>query len=294
MRGQSAFASGALPLPARLVGGILLACTPLLSTAGPQEDDLVTRINDYRDAPHTCEGKRIPPSGPLTPTAALSRLRISPGAPLHEALKANGYRAARVQVIAVTGSPNAGAAMRFIGQHYCSLLSSQQYAAIGVSRQGNNWQIVFAQPLLSEQLGDWRTAGKEVLKQVNAARAKPRSCGKQKFSTAAPLAWNQKLAEAALAHSRNMAKKNYFSHAAQDGDDVSDRATRAGYAWRRVGENIAAGQGSAEEVVSGWLASPGHCANIMKPEFTEMAAAFAVDADSDAAIYWTQVFGTPH
>lgn len=279
--------------PARLLCCMLLGYAPLISFAGEQEEELVSRINDYRNAPQDCEGRRLAPSGPLTPTRALSNLRISPGMPLHEALKENGYQAKRVQVISVSGTSNPATAMRFVQQRYCSLLSSRQYAAIGVSHRAGTWQIVFAQPLLSDQLADWRAAGKEVLKHVNAARAKPRSCGSRKFAAAAPLAWNDKLAKAALLHSRDMAEKNYFSHAAQDGNDASDRATRAGYAWRRVGENIAAGQGSAQEVVSGWLSSPGHCTNIMKPEFTEMAAAFAVNSDSDSTIYWTQVFGTP-
>ncbi|HCJ28080.1 MAG TPA: hypothetical protein DHV63_01935, partial [Pseudomonas sp.] len=59
------------------------------------------------------------------------------------------------------------------------------------------------------------------------------------------------------------------------------------------GENIAAGQGSAEQAVSSWLASPGHCQNIMNPGFTEMGAAYATNPRSAATIYWTQVFGTP-
>lgn len=291
MPGRAAFVSARYP--ARLLCCVLLGSAPSISFAGALEDELIASINNYRNTPQTCNGRPLAPSGPLTPTRALSSLRISPGIPPHEALKANEYQAKRVQVISVSGTSNPDTAMRFVRQHYCSLLSSRQYSAIGVSHLAGRWQIVFAQPLLSDRLGDWRTAGKEVLKHVNAARAKPRSCGKQKFAAAAPLAWNDKLAEAALAHSRDMAEKNYFSHAAQDGGDASDRATRADYTWRRIGENIAAGQGSAQEVVSGWLSSPGHCTNLMKPEFTEMAAAFAVDTDSDATIYWTQVFGTP-
>lgn len=57
-------------------------------------------------------------------------------------------------------------------------------------------------------------------------------------------------------------------------------------------ENIAAGQGSARQVMAGWLASPGHCANIMNGSFTEMAAAYAIDRSSAATIYWTQVFAS--
>ena len=59
------------------------------------------------------------------------------------------------------------------------------------------------------------------------------------------------------------------------------------------GENIADGQGSPQQAVSGWLSSPDHCANIMDGKFTAMGAAYAVNPGSDATIYWTQVFGTP-
>lgn len=90
-----------------------------------------------------------------------------------------------------------------------------------------------------------------------------------------------------------MAAHNYFSHRGKDGSLAGVRATRDGYDWRGIGENIAAGQGSAQQVVAGWLASPSHCFNIMHPDFTEMGAAYAVNPQSDAAIYWTQVFGSP-
>jgi len=44
--------------------------------------------------------------------------------------------------------------------------------------------------------------------------------------------------------------------------------------------------------MAAWLASPPHCENIMKREFAEMGAAYAVNQNSDSIIYWTQVFGT--
>ena len=88
-----------------------------------------------------------------------------------------------------------------------------------------------------------------------------------------------------------MAMRNYFAHTAKDGSTVQDRATREGYEWSAIGENIAAGQGSVTSVVASWLASPHHCVNIMKPEFSEMGAAYVVNETSDAGIYWTQVFG---
>jgi uncharacterized protein YkwD len=90
-----------------------------------------------------------------------------------------------------------------------------------------------------------------------------------------------------------MAYGNYFAHQDPDGDMPADRARAAGFRGRQIGENIAAGQGSPSKAMSGWLASPGHCANLMNPMFTQMGAAYAADARSDEGVYWTMLFGAP-
>lgn len=140
---------------------------------------------------------------------------------------------------------------------------------------------------------DWQAAGREILQRVNAARAVARTCGARRFKAAPPLSWNARLAETALAHSSDMATRNYFSHTSKDGTQLKGRVERSGYDWRGLGENIAAGQSSAQQAVSVWLASPGHCANIMGPQYTEMGAAYALNPRVAATLYWTQVFGTP-
>jgi uncharacterized protein YkwD len=182
--------------------------------------------------------------------------------------------------------------MSVLEDRYCDVLLSPQFSEIGISRDGWTWRIVLAQPLLSSDLGDWIEAGREVLRLVNKARGTARTCGTQRFGPAQPLEWNAKLAAAALAHSRDMAQRNYVAHAAPDGGKVAERAAREGYEWQGIAENIASGQGSPQQAVAGWLASPDHCVNIMQPEFTEMGAAYVVNPDSDTMIYWTQVFGT--
>jgi uncharacterized protein YkwD len=147
--------------------------------------------------------------------------------------------------------------------------------------------------LLTRDLGPWQEAGRAILEQVNEQRAQTRTCGTTVHESAPELVWNETLGASALAHSRDMADQGYFSHFAPDGSNVGDRATRDGYRWRSIGENIAAGQGSPEQAVAGWMRSPGHCAAIMNPDFTEMGAGYAVNQDSPSGIYWTQVFGRP-
>jgi uncharacterized protein YkwD len=102
---------------------------------------------------------------------------------------------------------------------------------------------------------------------------------------------DQRLAAAAQAHSADMVRRAFFAHESPDGRQVWDRAVAAGYAYRKVAENIAAGQRSAEEVVRGWMESPGHRANILDGDLTQIGVGRA-DGGS-YGVYWTQVFGTP-
>jgi len=102
---------------------------------------------------------------------------------------------------------------------------------------------------------------------------------------------DQRLAAAAQAHSADMVRRAFFAHESPDGRQVWDRAVAAGYAYRKVAENIAAGQRTAEEVVRGWMGSPGHRANILDSDLTQIGVGRA-DGGS-YGVYWTQVFGTP-
>lgn len=130
-----------------------------------------------------------------------------------------------------------------------------------------------------------------VLELTNAARAQARTCGTTSYAATTPLAYNAQLEGAAQGHASDMATKNYFSHTSQDGRTFSQRITAAGYAWRTIGENIAAGQSTPESVVSGWLQSPGHCANIMNPAFKELGVGYTYSASSTYRHYWVQDFG---
>lgn len=131
-----------------------------------------------------------------------------------------------------------------------------------------------------------------VVELVNAARRHDRSCGTERFPAAPPLTVNPDLGDAASAHARDMARRRYFDHRGRDGSQPKDRVRRAGYESRLTGENIAFGPESAEEVVSGWLASPGHCANIMDARFRHIGVGFAVGRKR-GQIYWVQTFGDP-
>ncbi len=263
------------------------------ATAQQQTDELLGLINDRRASAQQCAGKPVAMAGALSVDDALANAPPVAGRELRQALRSAGYSASRSLTITLTGPRDAASAMRVLAKNYCRQLSSSRYSDIGISRDGRHWRILLAQPVLSSDLGPWRAAGMQVLELVNAARAEPRRCGKQDFDAAPPVAWNAKLAATALAHSSDMARRDYFAHEGPRGSRVDTRASRHDYDWRTIGENIAAGQGSARKVMAGWLSSPGHCANIMRGDFSEMGAAYAVERDSSSTIYWTQVFGRP-
>ncbi|WP_287030682.1 CAP domain-containing protein [Pseudomonas sp. UBA6310] len=267
----------------------------LLNLGAAQADDeaqLLALINAYRGEPQGCAAQTVA-VGPLSLDLRLAAPTATDIDDLQQALSQNGYPAAALQLIRLSGPDNAEAAMSALRQKFCAQLLGAQYIDVGVSRSASDWRVVLARPLLSGGLGDWEAAGRAVLELVNTARGQARQCGGTNFTAVAPLAWNAALAESALAHSRDMANGNFFSHRGSDSSQADERALRAGYTWSALGENIAAGDDAPKAIVDGWLASPAHCANIMNPAFSEMGAAYAVDPRSDAGIYWTQVFGAP-
>jgi uncharacterized protein YkwD len=288
----------ATALRSAFIGVAMLAAAwvPLSAHAQPR-DKLAALINAYRAAPGSCEGRRARPVAPLAPHRALAGVRVATGAFLDQVLEHAGYPVAQAEAISISGAADERAAMAVIEQKYCRTLLSTDFSAVGAGRTGDSWLIVLARPAAPSPiplLGDTREVGKSILQAVNAARAAGQTCGDTPFAAAPPLAWNSALGDAALSHSLDMASHRFFNHQGKDGRLVGDRATQAGYRWRRVGENIAAGQESSEDAVAGWLSSPGHCANIMNPGFAEMGAAYAVNSARETArVYWTQVFGAP-
>jgi len=112
-----------------------------------------------------------------------------------------------------------------------------------------------------------------------------------------PLAMNSALNNAALGHSEDMARHDFFSHTGSDGSLPWDRMTRAGYQWSGAGENIAAGYVTPEDVMNGWMGSAGHRANILNCSFRDIGVGYTYLANDTGSVnyfhYWTQVFGAP-
>jgi uncharacterized protein YkwD len=109
-----------------------------------------------------------------------------------------------------------------------------------------------------------------------------------------PLRENRTLDRASRRHSRAMARKNFFEHG-----DFAARIRRAGYHGYTLGENIAWGSlsySTPKSIVRLWMHSPGHRANILRPQFTQIGIGIARGAPErgvhGAAVYTTD-FGRP-
>ena len=106
-----------------------------------------------------------------------------------------------------------------------------------------------------------------------------------------PLQRNTILVQAAQEYAGALAPGPCFAHTCGPIPALADRLARAGYtSWERIGENIAAGDLTAEAVMQGWMASPGHRANILKPEHQEIGVGVETGT-GPYTIYWVQVFG---
>jgi uncharacterized protein YkwD len=216
--------------------------------------------------------------------------RAAAGTSLHDALLAVGYEAQMSASIHIATPGGDLAIARLLEQHFCAQIAEPTEREIGIAHRAEDAWIVLAAPLVTPQPQDAPAVSRRVLELVNEARARPTRCGRQTFNATTPLKLSPALGNAALAHSLDMAARGYFDHVGPDGSTPASRVTRAGYAWRSVGENLAAGVPTPDEAVAGWLQSAAHCQNLMDPRFTDMGVGFIVNPKNPSVIFWTQVF----
>jgi uncharacterized protein YkwD len=238
----------------------------------------------------------VPSTGaPLRESRKLNEAaqRMSRGDELHTSMEHAGYRAVKSSAVHMSGVPDDGDVEHIVSRQFCSQATDTELRDVGTYRRGGDVWIVLAAPFTPPAPRDAPTVSRRVLELTNQVRSRPRRCGRVAFPAAPPLTLSPTLERAAVEHSRDMAAHDDLDHKGHDGSTPADRVTRTGYKWRTVGENLASGVMTADEVVNGWAGSPAHCENLMSPRFTEMAVAYAVNPASDGGIYWTQVFGTP-
>jgi uncharacterized protein YkwD len=275
-------------LPLRLGHAAIALLTVLAVPA--HSSDLVRLINDYRAAPAACAGRMSPALPPLQANAALAQVRMASGRFLQQDLARVGYRALEVEAIGVRGASDPAGVMQLLREQHCGTLRNPAFRDIGIVPEGDGWSVFLAREDIVPPLPSQAQSTRAILAATNRARATARTCGARVFPAAAPLVSNAALDAAALAHSSEMAALRYFSHTGKDGSEVGERAGRAGYRWQQIGENIASGMRTPDDAVAGWVASPGHCANLMNPAFTAMGSGYGKSAET-GIVFWTQVFG---
>lgn len=126
----------------------------------------------------------------------------------------------------------------------------------------------------------------KALSLVNAYRSKSCNCGANNFAAVPEVKLNAKLTQAAQAHSDYMLEHNQMTHYGKDKTGPNQRLAKVGYKWATYAENVASGYPNEESVIKGWMESPGHCANIMNPQVTEMGIARSGN-------FWTIVLAAP-
>ena len=103
---------------------------------------------------------------------------------------------------------------------------------------------------------------------------------------------NSALNRAAQKHTDNMIQLNYFDHTGKDGSTPSTRVKAEGLSVSLVGENIAAGQTTAESAFDSWWNSSGHRLNMENCSYTHVGIGYATNTSSSSnySSYWTNVF----
>ena len=129
----------------------------------------------------------------------------------------------------------------------------------------------------------WRA---EMLRQINRIRIR---------HGVSALRLDARLNRAAQSHSDDMARREFFDHRSPEGARMTDRAQRAGYRWRRLIENIAAGHADIAAAIEGWMASPDHRAGLLDGNVRDAGMGYAFLPRDGGPLrkshYWTLLVG---
>lgn len=110
-----------------------------------------------------------------------------------------------------------------------------------------------------------------------------------------PLEINKDLNIIADMRINDLFTKQYFEHISPDGKSAPDLAKLVGYNYSLIGENLALGNfDSNEEIVSAWMESPGHMANILNDRYQALGVAVKEgDYNGEKATIAVQIFAQP-
>ena len=260
------------------LGGLLSAQAPAAAPAHPEQ------LNKAVQAALGSCGVRPRLSGDLGEAAA----DLMAGYALEQALPRHSYRAHRAQGWSSTYHGDLAWVGRKLGEQ-CG--KWQDYAEYGLATDGTRMALVLGTPARVD-LTQSRRWLSDFLSATNRARAQGQKCGGKLMNAVGPLKWDTRLEAAAARHATDMVKLDFRGHTNPvSGSGPLERAQ--GYGFRgSVGENIQYGSITAGEAVKHLLTSPGHCENLMRPEWKLFGAAVNNGTTKTLfATYWVQVFG---
>jgi len=261
-----------------------------LAAAANTQADALSAVQLLREG--GCGGI-LPPARPLHHDALLDRAaeQWADGRSSAAAVEHSGYKAESSAALHLRGPESS--TMQLLRQSSCRTVSNRDLRDIGVYRRGLDTWLVLASAYVAPAPSQAPLLASRALQLVNEVRARGTRCGERSFGPAPPVRLSETLASVAFGHAADMAEHNYFEHRDLAGRSPAQRVRAVGYPEKLVGENIAYGPKSADEVVRGWLDSPGHCENIMDPRFAEMGIAYAAGSASRHGLYWVQLLVAP-
>lgn len=136
-----------------------------------------------------------------------------------------------------------------------------------------------AKPTTPVATGTQETQVADLVNQQRAAQGLP------------ALKFNAELSKVAEAKAADMRDKGYFDHNSPTYGSPFDMMKQFGITYRAAGENIAKGYKTPAAVMDGWMNSPGHRANILNSNFTEIGVGYVTDGNGTG--YWVQMFIRP-
>jgi uncharacterized protein YkwD len=135
-----------------------------------------------------------------------------------------------------------------------------------------------------ENYWDLAAVRREILAASNAERA---------ARGLAPFAIDPRLERAAQAHAERMLAERFYDHTDPRHRGPRDRARDEGFAAPSIAENLARGLYSPREVISHWMDSSGHRANLLAPQLTRIGIGCAFDASGDTEdVLWVQLLAS--
>jgi len=310
------------------VWGFMAVIAGLVAAPRTASADAVSAVRVLREG--GCGGV-LPRAQPLQHEGLLDRVakRWALGATLRSAAADSGLPPQSIGGVRIRGPESAD--IQLLRASSCRQVTDQNLRAMGAYRVGlETWIVLYPVPGASQMQAQVRPTppvrprtpvpapavaqaratphvqsrpvravpveaalAPRALELVNEVRARGARCGNRSFAPVKPVTLSLTLTDVASVHARDMAEHNYFEHVDLAGQSPADRVRSVGYREKLVGENIAYGPETVDEVVQGWLDSPGHCENIMDPRFAQMGIAVAPGRALRHGLYWVQVLAEP-